>query len=93
MNNDNFKEKDFNCIQIWVTVDTEEPYLHVFKDIEEKEDEGEVAVEYFQRETPMHARSWEGINVLLTDGYEVNDDQNSEPENKPSNIGDTYQPI
>ena len=40
-------------------------------------------------ETPIHETSREGINDLLADGYEVDDDIIPALENKPSPIGDT----
>ena len=38
----------------------------------------------YQRETPIHTKTREGINYLLEDGYEVNDDQKPAPYKKPS---------
>ena len=52
----------------------------MFGDIEEKYGEGEVTVE-------------SGINYLLVDGYEVNDNQQPAPENKPTDRGGTDRPI
>ena len=48
-------------------------YAHVFKYIEYKEDDRGVAVEFDQPETPIHVTTQEYINVLLVDGYEVDD--------------------
>ena len=63
-----------HCVQSWVRVDTEGSDSKVLEDIEEKEDEREVAVKSDQRDTPMHATTREDINALLADGYEVDDD-------------------
>ena len=37
--------------------------------------------------------TWEGINTLLAYGYKFDDDIIPTPKNKPSDTGDTYQPI
>ena len=65
----------------------------MFEDIEEKEDKRDVAVDTNQSETPIHVMVREDTNALLVDGYEVNDDQQPSPENKPSDRGNTDRPI
>ena len=47
-------------------------------------------VESDTRETPIHATTQEEINALLADGYEVDDDRLTDPENKPSPTYNTY---
>ena len=48
---------------------------------EDKDGEVEVESNYF--ETPIHATTWENINDLLEDVYEVDDDIIPPPKNKP----------
>ena len=43
----------------------------------------------YARETPIHETTREGINDLLDDGYEVNDDRLPDQNNKPIATGDT----
>ena len=55
-------------------------------------DGGGVVVESDSFETPVHENNWEGVNSLLVEGYEVDDDRFPTPDNKPSAIRDTDQP-
>ena len=55
MKHEDFKDTELKYVQIWVIVDTEGYYAHMFEDIEKKEDEGEVVVDYDEGENPMHA--------------------------------------
>ena len=66
---------------------------HFFKDIQEKEERGEVDIGSYARETPIHATTREGINHLLDGGHGVDDDRLLDPENKTIPTGYTYQPV
>ena len=63
-------------------MDTKVSDAHMFKYIEEKEDEGGVAFDSDNSETPMYEMAQEDINAILVDGYDGYDDQESEPDKK-----------
>ena len=65
----------------------------MFEDSEYKKERGEVAIGSDARETPIHATTREVINDLLDDGYEVDDDIFTAPENKPIPAGDTHRTL
>ena len=65
----------------------------MFKDSEEKEESGEVAIGFDAFEIHIHATNQEGINDLLADGHEIYDDIIPNPENKLNPKGDTDQPV
>ena len=44
-----------------------------------KQYESGVVVEYYYRETPLHATTQEDIHPLLSDGYEFEDDRLTAP--------------
>ena len=44
-------------------------------------------------ETPIHATTQEGVNYLLVDGYEVDDNILPTPNNKPIPTDDTDHPV
>ena len=54
---------------------------------------GGVAIRYDARKTPIHATNLEGINDLMVDGYEVDDDRLPATKNKPIPIGNTDRPL
>ena len=54
-------------------MDTQGYDENVFEDIEDKEDEVEVAVDSYQHDTTINAANQEDINSILVDGYEVED--------------------
>ena len=57
-----------------------------------KKEVGEVTVESVACETPIHETTRQDINVLLKDGYKVNDYRLPAPEYTPRNTDKTYQP-
>ena len=63
------------------------------KDSEEKKYGVGVAIVSNARDIPLRETTWEGINDLLDDGYEVNDDRLSDLNNKPTPIGDNERPV
>ena len=93
MKDEDFEDHELHCVQKWVIFIREGSEAHAFKDREEKEEGGEVAVESDARETPINATTREDINALLAYGYAVNDDRIPVPENTPSNTGKTEQPV
>ena len=78
---------------MWVRVYIEGFYTHVFKYIEQKQNEGQVSIDSDQRETHMYTTTQDYINSLLVDGYEINSDRQRTHENKPIAIDDNDQPI
>ena len=54
----------------------------MFKDSQEKENRGEVAIISNACETTIHENNQEGINDLLDEGYCVDDDRLPSNENK-----------
>ena len=62
--------------------------MHVFVDGEEKQERGEVTIGSYARATPIHKTAREGINDILDDGHEVDDDGFTDPENKSIPTGD-----
>ena len=93
MKHEDFKDHDLYCVQKLVRFIREGSVTHVFKNSEDKEEMGEVAVGYDARDTPIHETTQEGINDLLADGYEDDDDRLPAPEKKPSPTGNTDQPV
>ena len=65
----------------------------MFKYIEDKGNEGEVAVESDKCESRMHENTQEGINAIPVDVYEVDDDRYTAHKNKPRARSGTDQPI
>ena len=65
----------------------------MFEYREDKEERDEVAIGSDARETPIHETTWEGINDLLVDGDEVDDDRIQSPEKKIIPKGDNYRPL
>ena len=74
-------------------MDTQGYDENVFEDIEDKEDEVEVAVDSYQHDTTINAANQEDINAILVDGYEVEDGRHPETNNKLRNRGDTERKI
>ena len=93
MKHKDFGECELHFVQRWIRVIREVSGTHVFKDSEDKEEGGEVAVESDAHETPINGTNREDINALLSDGYRVHDDRLPAPENKPSTTGDTERPV
>ena len=54
---------------------------------------GGVTIISYYRENPIHETTREGINDLLADVHEVDDDRFPAPDNKPSLTGDTDRPV
>ena len=73
---------------MWFRVVREVSETHVFKDIEQKEGGGEVAIVSDARDTPIHATTQWGLNYLLDDVYEVDNYRLPAPKNKTIPIGD-----
>ena len=61
--------------------------------IEDKEGDREVVVDYNDSETSMHAIFQEDVNTLLVDRYEVENDGLPASNNIPSARGDTDRPV
>ena len=78
---------------MWFRVIREGIETHVFKQSEEKDEGGEVAVKSDARENPIHATTREDINDILADGYEVGDDRTTSTKNKPSATGKSGRPV
>ena len=93
MKHEDFVHHELHSAQKWVIVVREGSEVHAFKDSEEKEERGEVAVEYDSCDTPIHATTVEDINDLLAYGYKVDNDRLPAPENTPSNTGKMDQPV
>ena len=70
-------------------VGSEVIYTHVFEDSEEKEERGDVVIVSDTHETPFQETTREGINDLLADVHEVDDDILTAPDSKPRTTGDT----
>ena len=62
MKNEDFKDSDLHYVQKWVIVDNKGSEAHVFEDIEDTWDEGELVVEFNANKTPMYATTQENIN-------------------------------
>ena len=82
-----------NCVQRWVRVIRKVSETHVFKDSEEKQERGEVVIISDAHETPIHATNLEGINDLLGDGYQVDDDRLKDPDNKSRPASNNGPPV
>ena len=93
MKHEDLGDHELHYVQKWVRVIIEVSEAHVFEDIEDNEERWEVAVESDDCGTPICATTREDINDLLEDGYEVDDDRLTAPENTPSNTGKTGQPV
>ena len=93
MKREDFEDHELHCVQRWVRFIIEGSVTRVSKDSEEKDDMGDVAVGSDARKTPIHATTLEGINDLLDDGHEVDDDRLPANENKPIPTGNTDQPL
>ena len=78
---------------MWVRFIREVINTHLFEDSEEKYGRGGVAVESDAHKTPINETTLEGINALLEDSYEVDDDRLPDTEKTPRNAGRTYQPV
>ena len=61
----------------------------MFEDSEEKEERGDVVIVSDTHETPFQETTREGINDLLADVHEVDDDILTAPDSKPRTTGDT----
>ena len=83
-----FEEHGLHWIQKWVRVNREGPDTHVFEDIEDKEEGGQVMVESDAHETPIDTITRYDLNALLEDGYEVENHGIPAPDNKPITIFD-----
>ena len=93
MKNEDFGHHELHSVQKLVIFIREGSEAYAFKDIEEKDYRGEVAVKYDTQETPICANTPEYINALLLDSYEVDDDRLPDPDNTLINTGKTYQPV
>ena len=51
-----------HCVQKWVRFIREGSEVHEFENSEEKDERGEVVVEYDARETPIHETTREAID-------------------------------
>ena len=68
----------FKCGLEWTQKDLVHICLKILKRTRIK-----VAVESDKFETSIHETTGKDLNGILMDGYEVDDDQNSAPKNKP----------
>ena len=89
MKREDFGYHELYCVQRWVRVIREVSETHVFEDSEEKEERGDVVIVSDTHETPFQETTREGINDLLADVHEVDDDILTAPDSKPRTTGDT----
>ena len=73
-----------NLVHSWVRVIIECSQTHVFEDIEQNNQGGQVAVESYSCETPIHARTQEDIYDIMAQGYKINYDRLSAPKKNQS---------
>ena len=63
----------------------------MFEYRKDKDEEGDITVEFYARKNTINATTWEDINYLLAYGYKVDGDRLPAPKNTPSNTGKTDQ--
>ena len=85
MQHEDFRNHELQRFQRWVEFTTEGSDAHVFGDRKQKYQEGEAAVEFYERESPIYAV----INAFMVDGYKVDNDRLQSPENKQIYNSDT----
>ena len=91
MKPEDFEDHEFHWVKRWVRFIIEVSNTHVIKDSEDKDEEGDITVEFYARKNTINATTWEDINYLLAYGYTVDDDRLPAPKNKTNIIGDTEQ--
>ena len=93
MKHEYFGDQELQCVQRWIIFIREGSDTHLFKDIEEKNDSGEITIGSNARETPIYATTRYGVNDLLSGGHEVTYNRLPDPKNKPSLKLDTDRPV
>ena len=93
MKHEDFGDHEFYFVQRWVRVVREGSETYGIEDSKDKEEGREVTIGSDSCETLIHADNWEGINDLLDDSYEVDDDRLLDPKNKFIPKGDIYLPV